>query len=66
MATIDHVLGNLTLDQLRGVKEGRGHIWHEVSKVFTSADPLVRFCAERLFEPPRQNYRASGLLWASA
>src|ERR1700730_5258463 len=37
-------------------------VWHEVSKVITSADSLVRFYGERLFDPPREHRLAPGLL----
>jgi hypothetical protein len=37
-------------------------VWHEVSKVITSADSLVRFYAERLFDPPHEHHLARGLL----
>jgi hypothetical protein len=37
-------------------------VWHEVSKVITSADSLVRFYAERLFDPPHEHHLAPGLL----
>ena len=37
-------------------------VWHEVSKVITSADSHVRYYAERLFEPPLEHHLAPGLL----
>jgi len=37
-------------------------VWHEVSKVITSADSLVRFYAERLFDLPHEHHLAPGLL----
>jgi len=37
-------------------------VWHEVSKVITSADSLERFYAERLFDAPREHHLASWLL----
>ncbi len=33
MSTIDHVLGNLTLDQLRGIRDGRRHIVWALEKL---------------------------------
>lgn len=42
MATIDHVLGNLTLDQLRGIQDGRRHIVWALEKLAFRANTFER------------------------
>jgi hypothetical protein len=37
-------------------------VWHEISKVITSENPVVRFNAERLLAPPYEHHLAPGLL----
>jgi hypothetical protein len=37
-------------------------VWHELSKILTSRDPLVSFYVESLFEPPDDNHLGPGLL----